>query len=120
VTENTDIDKLFAFIMTYAQAWLAREPALVPFAAAMNEEHECVHLFADAEFRELRPLREVLTEGIRSATARDRLRAAALCNQAVLAPKGEHRFDAIVNFFAQHMIYDYELDGYLPLQRYPN
>jgi hypothetical protein len=115
MTEKADADKLFAFVMTYAQAWLLREPELVPFAATMDEGGECAHLFADPDVRDSRPRREVLTEGIRNATAYGRLRAAALCVQVVLAPKGEPPFDAIM-IYLEH-VQGLAMQVVVPMQR---
>jgi hypothetical protein len=97
ITEKSDLDALFAFVMTYARAWLEREPQqLVPFGATMGNDGTCAHLLVSPELQDPRPLREVLTEGVREMAATGSIRAAALCLEVVVAPPGESKFDAIM------------------------
>jgi hypothetical protein len=98
MTERSDLDALFAFVMTYVQAWLEREPQLVPFGATMGTDGICAHLFVSPELQDPRPLREVLTDGLRDRAATGSIVAAALCIEVVLAPPGESKFDAIMTY----------------------
>jgi hypothetical protein len=101
MTEKSDLDAQFAFVIVYVQEWFRREEELVPSGATMSADGECAHLFVSPELRDPRPVREILTEGLRNMAEAGNVRAAVLCVQVVLAPPGEPKFDAIM-FYLEH------------------
>jgi hypothetical protein len=95
LTQKTDLDTVFAFASRYAKAWQDEHAEFVPFGVTLDSNRVCELLFADVESTEQRPLREVLTEGLRDRARAGNCLAVGLCVDVRITLKEEGLTDAI-------------------------